>query len=425
MKKVVMLTALIIILTLLAPSVTAMAESGSSAEIVLQIDNPNMLVNGKTARIDEQGSRPILIDGRTMLPIRSVVEALGGTVGWLAETKTVTISLDGTNIEMVIDSKAITVNGQTRQIDVAPQIVNSRTMVPLRFVVENLGFNAVWNGDTQTIVVTEGANSQGEYTRYLDYLKKNGYLFLKSMEYNITLKYETGSVYGDNYPVPPDYKLPLGVIGMKTADFDGDGNSEMLVILSGQTKTDEYGYEYNVLSALMLKQQNGVVREAGKCVFDVAFLPGHTNEGYGDVFIKRVGGRLLICCEVYTEASVWADGISWTMMAFTYENGAFVSILNENISGSEFSDSADHIRSMEKAIWAAGITSIDLTGWLIDWKDGTRTIDVEGQIEVISSIKYGPSGSIEAFFDALYAIYETGSRQTLSPIVIDIYVTNI
>jgi len=96
--------------------------------------------------------------GMTQLDIDEL-ELLGGTIAWDAASQTVTISLDGTELKLVIGKSNALVNGRSTPIDstnpkVVPQILNSRTMLPLRFVAESLGADVQWEASTQTITIT-------------------------------------------------------------------------------------------------------------------------------------------------------------------------------------------------------------------------------------------------------------------------------
>jgi ligand-binding sensor domain-containing protein len=130
--------------------------------ITLQPDNPYMTVNGVQQEIDSgRGTKPVIIPkwGRTVVPIRAIVEALGGTIGWDGAERKVTINFNGTVIELWIDRPQAKVNGVTKWIDennhdVKPIIVNSRTMLPLRFVAESLGCTVNWDAATRTITIT-------------------------------------------------------------------------------------------------------------------------------------------------------------------------------------------------------------------------------------------------------------------------------
>jgi hypothetical protein len=122
--------------------------------IVLQIGNPYMEVNGKKQEIDPgRGTAPILISGRAVLPIRAVVEAMDGTVGWDANQQKVTLVAKGNTVELWIGVYEIRVNGKMKEIDVAPVEIKGRTMIPVRFVAENLNAEIIWDGDNQKITI--------------------------------------------------------------------------------------------------------------------------------------------------------------------------------------------------------------------------------------------------------------------------------
>lgn len=124
--------------------------------LVLQVGSTTMKAEGVGIVLD---SPPIIVESRTLVPIRAVVEALGGTVSWDALTQTVTIGLDGTVLKLTIGKSSALVNGTPRPIDavnakVVPQILNSRTMLPLRFIAESLGADVQWEASTQRITIT-------------------------------------------------------------------------------------------------------------------------------------------------------------------------------------------------------------------------------------------------------------------------------
>jgi len=130
--------------------------------IILRINNPLMIMNGISQEIDPgRGTTPVIIKewGRTVVPIRAIVEALGGMIDWDPNTRKVTINFKDTIIELWIDNPKAKVNGKEVWIDsdnhnVKPIIQNGRTMLPLRFVTENLGCSVAWDKDTQTITIT-------------------------------------------------------------------------------------------------------------------------------------------------------------------------------------------------------------------------------------------------------------------------------
>lgn len=96
---------------------------------------------------------PEIRNDRTMLPIRFIVEALGGTVTWNADTQTVSIVKGDMQIEIYIGQSFALVNGKPVELDAPAYIANGRTYLPLRFVAENLGATVTWNAATQTVTI--------------------------------------------------------------------------------------------------------------------------------------------------------------------------------------------------------------------------------------------------------------------------------
>lgn len=95
---------------------------------------------------------PFIENGRTLVPLRTIFEALGAEIVWNGETQTVMAKKEGTEIQLVIGGEAYK-NGQLIPLDVPAKSLNGRTMVPLRFVSEALGCRIGWNDETQTITI--------------------------------------------------------------------------------------------------------------------------------------------------------------------------------------------------------------------------------------------------------------------------------
>ncbi|HOC53333.1 MAG TPA: stalk domain-containing protein, partial [Caldisericia bacterium] len=124
--------------------------------LMLQIGNLNMYINDNPQQIDVP---PTIVEGRTLLPIRWVAEPLGAEVGWDGDEKKVTVTLKNTTIELWIGKNIAKVNGVDTPIDpdnpkVVPMIISGRTMLPVRFVAENLGCKVDWDQDTKTVTIT-------------------------------------------------------------------------------------------------------------------------------------------------------------------------------------------------------------------------------------------------------------------------------
>ena len=97
---------------------------------------------------------PIIVDGRTLLPARAIVEMLGGDVDWDGDLRQVHIIHGSTHVLLTIDDPIAYVNGEPEELDVPPQIVDDRTLVPLRFVAESLGVDVDFQDGTVLITTT-------------------------------------------------------------------------------------------------------------------------------------------------------------------------------------------------------------------------------------------------------------------------------
>ncbi len=135
----------------------ATAPTKSAQMIVMQIDNPIMSVDGSKEEIDPgRGTVPMIVDNRTVLPIRAFVESIGGSAEWDENTNSAEFEYKGTVIKLTIGSTTAYVNNTEHLLDVTPFIINERTMLPIRFIAENFGYKVDWNPDTQEITINNG-----------------------------------------------------------------------------------------------------------------------------------------------------------------------------------------------------------------------------------------------------------------------------
>ncbi|RQD69459.1 MAG: copper amine oxidase N-terminal domain-containing protein [Tindallia sp. MSAO_Bac2] len=136
-------------------SSSVIASGEQKSFIVLQIDKPNMVVNGVSEEIDPgRGTTPQIISNRTIVPIRAIVEAMGGTVGWDGSESKITLNAKGNNVEMWLNSTNLRANGAPSSMDVAPVAIGGRTFVPVRFSADNLDAEAHWLNSTREVVIT-------------------------------------------------------------------------------------------------------------------------------------------------------------------------------------------------------------------------------------------------------------------------------
>lgn len=103
---------------------------------------------------------PVIKQGRTLIPVRAITEGLGAQVEWNAEDQTVTIKKDGVEIVFNLKTGVVQVNGVAQTIDVPATLISNRTMVPLRFIAEQLKLKVAYDGETGVIDIEEEPTSE-------------------------------------------------------------------------------------------------------------------------------------------------------------------------------------------------------------------------------------------------------------------------
>jgi len=126
----------------------------NSIEIKIFVGRKNFYVNGKLERMDVP---PIIINGRSFVPVRFIVEGIGGKVSWNRMERSVEIVYKNKNLKLWIGKEFALVNGKKIPIDkelrIKPFIANRRTMLPIRFIAEALNFSVSWNPFERSITL--------------------------------------------------------------------------------------------------------------------------------------------------------------------------------------------------------------------------------------------------------------------------------
>lgn len=129
----------------------AIAESLSAQYGVEILPVENVLAEGGNVKFD---TPPVIKEGRILIPVRAVTEAMGADVDWDQDTNTVTITKDSTTIIFDLSDGTVFVNDVQAEIDVPAEVMNNRTMVPIRFIAENLGLGVDWDSDSESVEIT-------------------------------------------------------------------------------------------------------------------------------------------------------------------------------------------------------------------------------------------------------------------------------
>ena len=254
MKRIAKILTIVLIVTCLLSLPT------SAVELPIRV-----VVNG--TKINFPDAEPFIDENsRTQVPIRFVGEALGADVSWDGNTKKVTITLNGKKVVLQIGNKNYEVNGQQKQMDTVALLKESRTFVPVRFVSEALGATVKWNANIRTVYidmngdVAPSPEPTGGTVKYYDGIAFNDVTdvdqygrikvdklkeFLLKLADQLRFVKENGKYYIEcTYPeIPEGYKWSLGIT-IYNKDGTNDGyspvgrNPEWLIPAKGSFKKE-------------------------------------------------------------------------------------------------------------------------------------------------------------------------------------------
>ena len=125
---------------------------------------------------------PVVVNGRTLVPVRALFESLCATVDWDETTQTVAATKEDTVISMQIGSTAASVNGAAQVLDVPAQTIKGRTMVPARFAAESLDARVLWDNNTQSAYIITPEH-KSLVVEYLDVGQADSMLLSSNGEY--------------------------------------------------------------------------------------------------------------------------------------------------------------------------------------------------------------------------------------------------
>ncbi len=292
----------------------ASASNGSTGKrIILQLNNPVMNVNGTSVEIDPgTGVAPIVKDARTLVPVRKIVEEMGGTVEWNQAASTAILSYNGSTIKLIIDSSTAYLNDAESHLDVAPIVLNGRTMLPIRFIAEGFGFDVRWDSSDSSITITSNTNSNtgripaGTSQVFMttdispDGLKAVYQALNRPMGGRVAIKVHMGELGNTNYLSPDLLKdLVLSVNGTfidSNTYYEGSRSS---TVAHFQTAYDHGFMEYapvDVLDAdgaITLPIEGGTYLSEAiigshyrnyDSIISIAHFKGHDMAGFGGTF---------------------------------------------------------------------------------------------------------------------------------------------
>jgi N-acetylmuramoyl-L-alanine amidase len=147
---------LIVVILMSSTSVYALKEQ----QLILHMDGKQITYKAPPVTIKLDGRvlnsdvPAVIIDDRTLVPIRVITESTGASVDWDGEKYEVTINTGDKRVKLKINSNEMDINGEKVALEVPAKLINDRTMVPVRAVTEVLGLEVGWESSTYTVLLT-------------------------------------------------------------------------------------------------------------------------------------------------------------------------------------------------------------------------------------------------------------------------------
>lgn len=152
MRKI--LSIILAVCVILSCAIVPIAAESVPMGIVQTSDAIKLIVDLKAVDCLAYGQEPVIQNGRTLVPLRAAFEALGATVEWDNEKRAAVSQKDDVTIVLEIGSDIMKINEQDKKLDVPAEIMNGRTMVPVRAVAEAFGCNVEWDNNARAVIIT-------------------------------------------------------------------------------------------------------------------------------------------------------------------------------------------------------------------------------------------------------------------------------
>lgn len=246
----------------------------SALQLSVSAENDIVSVMVDNSPVEFEDQTPVIIEGHTLVPIRAVFEKAGATVNWDQETQTATISKDKYVVTIKYGDSFMYKNGVAVALEQPADVINNRTMIPVRAIAEAMDFAVTWDGHHSLILVATDGKPYRAYA-----FRKAGFKTLEDAAefYSNGEALERIDLDGDgtpesieftssqdlfSNPTPVlkingiDYTAGLGsmtsVYSMAVVDVDsGDGKKDIVVSENGDTLTARfYRYENGILKVM-------------------------------------------------------------------------------------------------------------------------------------------------------------------------------
>lgn len=267
------------VLMVLAMAFSTLYAMAAPSDVTVTIDGE---------RVVFEGQQPIITGNRTLVPVRGVFEVLGFYPTWDSATQTATLTRDDYVVMLTIGSYTFTTNGITHTLDVPPRMVANRTLLPLRAVLESVGYDDMdWNSATRTVIIRTGGVNQpptqqpptqatpGALTASIngDDAGDNGYEFTSFQQildyFTVKMQEATPGLVEEFIAAAEGMTDPIGILELGyefidiLADIAHDGFEEMAALLQRGVGTNEIYENYSVLLEEAFVNEYEIIRDTG------------------------------------------------------------------------------------------------------------------------------------------------------------------
>lgn len=187
-------------------------------------------------------TNPLLIQGRTLVPLRAIFEALGAKVEWNQTEESITAVKDNISIYLHSDSTIAMKNNTQLILDVPAQVVKDRTLVPLRFVSEALGASVSWDGANRRVSIYSNASGKADIF-YIDKVAVLMYHHIDHVESGATITPERFAEHLDTLTEKGYNVISLHVLrAFLKGEVDVPPNAVVLTFDDGYESFYHYAY---------------------------------------------------------------------------------------------------------------------------------------------------------------------------------------
>ena len=303
--------------------------------LVFQIGNPNVTINGVTSAIDSRGNIPENINGSMMLPLRSAIAILGGTVEYDSSSGTTEVTYNETIILLVPDSEIAVINGAPTTLPTSPALIGGEMYVPARLISELIDGILTWDSGSQSATLVYSGKDIDMSSRPLshsvvpindepDWHSVYGQYLDAYYTYAISgFTQPDKSLIGDNvlveYGVVEDGGVWIMFEGTSNRlaycfhDIDGNGVSELLIAAGYHpgTATSRDGVYYKIYSIYSVINGNPV------SLLQKSLAPYEWINILSSGYINVCSGRMGYYNDAYY--SINADGMLVELESISYE----------------------------------------------------------------------------------------------------------